>query len=541
MPAGSIGKLYPYAMIAAISFCALAIIPVWGFPFGSDFEHHYRLAVGFFDAMTSGDAMPSWLASTNGGYGDPSVRFYPPLLYWLIAGFHLAGLDWFFASFATFFIFTFVGGAGMYLWASDYAATRYAVAAAGLYIVSPFHANEFYQASLFAQYAAACVLPFGFALVDRITTRSGWRYCGLFALAFAVFLLLNPPFALVGTLSVAVYILLRMVQNGVAESFVRMFVAVSLAFLIASFFWVTAAAELAWKAPVDLAQSAWFLYSNNFLFGLGDETRNYWLNYLSGITSIFVLCAAVLIFRWRRQAIAPLGLVVFTFLMSTPLSKPLWDVSGVLQQTQFPWRFLTITTAGLIALNAIALPEIFALWRTKYRPLTIALTGGLLIVVCFFSLQIVRGATFIGRGEMNSKVESLRSSYSNGDFLPIWADPRPRKMETVVEIEGRNIEIRTAEREHIEFAVSEGGSAEARLRLFYYPRWRAVSAGQELPTAPTDDGALMVSVPEEASVIDVRFEEPFLSKAASWISLAAFAAAVGLVLFGTRSSPQLTP
>jgi hypothetical protein len=541
MPPGSIGKLFPYAMIAAISFCALAIIPIWGFPFGSDFEHHYRLAVGFFDAMRDGDPMPSWLASTNGGYGDPSVRFYPPLLYWLIAGFHLAGLDWFFASLAAFFVFTFFGGAGMYLWASDYAATRYAVAAAGLYIVSPFHANEFYQASLFAQYAAACVLPFGFALVDRIAIRSGWRYCGLFALAFAAFLLLNPPFAVIGTMSVAVYIFLRMVQNGVAESFVRMLVAVGLAFLIASFFWVTAAAELAWKAPVDLAQSAWFLYSNNFLFGLGDETRNYWLNFLAGITSIFVLCAAVLIFRSRHQAIAPLVLVVFTFLMSTPLSKPLWDVSGVLQQTQFPWRFLTITTAGLIVLNATALPHIFALWRTKYRPVTVALTGGLLVVVCFFALQIVRGATFIGRGEMNSKVEALRSSYSNRDFLPIWAEPRPAKRETVVEIEGRNIEIRTVEKEHIVFAVSAGSSAEARLRLFYYPCWRAVSAGQELPTGPAADGALMVAIPEVASVIDVRFEEPFLSKAATWISLSAFAAAIVLVLLGAGSRPQLTP
>ena len=72
-----------------------------GVPYGLDLPHHYRLAQGFFESIKGGDFYPSWLSFTNGGYGDPSVRFYPPAQYYILSFFRLLTGDWYLASLTT--------------------------------------------------------------------------------------------------------------------------------------------------------------------------------------------------------------------------------------------------------------------------------------------------------------------------------------------------------------------------------------------------------------------------------------------------------
>jgi len=55
-------------------------------------------------------------------------------------------------------LLTFVGGLGAYYWAKEFVAPRYALLAGVLFILSPYHINELFQASLLAEYAAVSVL-----------------------------------------------------------------------------------------------------------------------------------------------------------------------------------------------------------------------------------------------------------------------------------------------------------------------------------------------------------------------------------------------
>src|SRR3954463_15105616 len=87
-----------WLLVVGIGLIVCVPIFLYGVPYSGDVRHHYRLAQCFYDSITSGDPYPSWLSFTNGGYGDPSVRFYPPALSYLLACFRLLTGDWYWAS-----------------------------------------------------------------------------------------------------------------------------------------------------------------------------------------------------------------------------------------------------------------------------------------------------------------------------------------------------------------------------------------------------------------------------------------------------------
>jgi hypothetical protein len=220
---------------------------------------------------------------------------------------------------------------------------------------------------------------------------------------------------------------------------------------------------------------------------------------------------------------------MLTFLMATSLSKPIWDLLPALQETQFPWRWLTITSACLAILVAISLPELVEMWRSRLRPLSFALLGITAIALSFTVLQVIRGATFWHRSEFNQLVASLQGSETNKDFLPAWVSEKPRTMDQPVEAPGRDIQMSAWSVKQKEFKVGAGPSPEVRLRILYYPYWKATSEGKPLTTRPASDGALLVSIPETATRVEVNFVEPKSTVIAGALSI------LGLVAIGVMS------
>src|ERR1043166_4640354 len=89
-----------WLQVIAIGLIGSLALYLKGIPYGVDLPHHYRLAQGFFESIKGGDFYPSWLSFTNGGYGDPSVRFYPPALYYILSFCRLLTGDWYLATLA---------------------------------------------------------------------------------------------------------------------------------------------------------------------------------------------------------------------------------------------------------------------------------------------------------------------------------------------------------------------------------------------------------------------------------------------------------
>jgi uncharacterized membrane protein len=521
--------------VIAIGLIGSSALYLFGVPYGVDLPHHYRLAQGFFESIKSGDFYPSWLASTNGGYGDPSVRFYPPVLYYLLSLFRLLTRDWYLATVATLSLLTVTGCAGMYLWASALTERAYAVLAALVYMLSPFHANEMYQAGMYAQYAGASVLPFVFAFTERVVANRRWGDAGGLGISYGILILFHPPIALLGSVAVGVYACIRLAQSFDWRSLYQLVAGVLSGLAFSCCYWLPMLLELKWKTPSGTGQDKWFAYQNNFIFHPSPNPMgDYWIPIITAATFLLAMPAVVLFVRRKRQALAPALGALVTFLMATSLSKPIWDALPALQETQFPWRWLTVTSAFLSILVAISLPELVQMWRTRLRPLSLVLSGITVIALSFTVLQVIRGATFRNRSAFNEMVASLQGSDTNKDFLPVWVSDKPLPMNQPVEISGRDVQVTEWSMKQKEFQIQAGASTEARLRILYYPHWKAISEGRQLTTRPAGDGALLVSIPQTATAVKVNFVEPASTQVAGALSILGLVA-IG-VLFASRFS-----
>lgn len=530
----SLSRRY-WLYVVAIGVIGSVALYLFGVPYGMDLPHHYRLAQGFFESIKGGDFYPSWLASTNGGYGDPSVRFYPPALYYILSFFRLLTGNWYTATQLTLTLLTVLGGVGMYLWASALTRPAYAVLAALLYMLAPFHANEIYQAGMYAQYAGASALPFAFAFIERLIANGRWRDAGGLGFCYGILILSHLPLALLGSVALGVYACVRLTQSFSRRALYQLVGGALSGVAFSCCYWLPMLLELKWKSPVWSGLAEWFDYKRNFIFRASpNEMGDYWIPIITTTTLMMAVPAVILLVRRKREALAPALVALLTFLMATPLSKPIWDAFPALQATQFPWRWLTITSACLAVLVAISLPELAQMWRTRLRPLALVLLGITVISLSFTIFQVMRGANFQKHSDFDQLLASLQGSETNKDFLPVWVSAKPANMSEPVEISGREAHVTEWSVKRREFQISAGAPTEARLRTFYYPYWKATAEGQPLTTMPASDGALLVSIPQEAVTVKVEFVEPRSTYIAGAISLLGLAAIV--FLFFTRAS-----
>ncbi|HSE33658.1 MAG TPA: 6-pyruvoyl-tetrahydropterin synthase-related protein [Pyrinomonadaceae bacterium] len=503
-----------------------------GLPYTGDLPHHYRTALGFYDSMLNGNYYPSWHPGTNGGYGDPSVRFYPPALYFLLAGGRLILGDWFFASLATSMLLTIAGSIGMYLWARSFTNRYYALAAGLIFLLAPFHTNEMYQAGMYPQYAAGSVLPFVFASVERIIRRGLNRHVAGLAISYALLILFHVPLAVIGSIALALYTLIRLSQSFSVKAACRLVGGVLLAAAVSCFYWAPVAQELKWKYPSGVGQGAWFDYRNNFLFVNSPSVMsNFLLPLLVAATFAMAIPAVILVLRKDRLALAPAVVGAFAFFMSLPASKVIWDQLPLLQETQFPWRWMTVSSACLALLVTMSLSELVLRAYSAWRPVVLVLVGSLLIAHTFTITQLIRGAPVFHRAAFNERVNSQKDAKTNRDFLPIWASDQPRKMGAAVEALNRTVTIVDWSAERKVFSISEGAAEEVRLRTFYYPYWQGFASGSKLNTRPDDEGILLVTIPSAKTTVEVKFVEPWTTYVSAYISLLALASILLTLIF----------
>src|SRR2546425_13107956 len=104
-------------LVVLVGIAIMAPAMIFGIPSNRDLSNHFRFALPFYDALRSGHFYPGWLAESNAGYGDPSFRFYPPALYYLLAAARALTGDWYAGTLLTITSLSVLGGLGMYFWA----------------------------------------------------------------------------------------------------------------------------------------------------------------------------------------------------------------------------------------------------------------------------------------------------------------------------------------------------------------------------------------------------------------------------------------
>src|SRR6266542_4416843 len=521
--------------VIALSLGIMAPALIFGMPSNLDLSNHFRFALPFYDALRAGHWYPGWLGESNYGYGDASFRFYPPGLYYLLALMRAVTGDWYSGTLLSFSLLSVTGGLGIYFWARTILSETAAVWAAIFYALIPYHVNQFYQALLLAEYAAA-VLPFVFAFADKVCTRRRNIDIAGLAISYAILVLTHLPLTIVGSLALLVYVGLRIKKADFWDTLQRLTLAAVLGLTASAFYWMRMVAELPWIGVNTPNPRPVIDYRREFLFATfsPDNLNVWWMNILAILMLLMMAHAIILFTRGAKDDRRKLNHVLVMFAasltMGAGLSRPLWRVIPPLQQIQFPWRWLTIVSLFASLIAGAAMPFWAGTESGSVRKLRLVLFGIALISLSFTISHTVREAVFLTRPQFNSALEAVRGSESVSQWLPVWTNRTPERVINRVETTDRTVTIDKWEPEMRSFYVTEGQTRQARVRTFFYPLWLATTNGNPALVHPAKDGSLLIDLPAEAASVHLEFHEPKLSRFSrgfsclGWLGIAAQAA-----------------
>ena len=542
---GLSGALSPVWLVVIAAVIAILPAMLYGVPSNIDLLNHFRFALPFYDAIQQGNLRPSWLAESNSGYGDASFRFYPPALYYLLAIARAISGSWYIGTMSVLVFLSVVGALGVYFWARQFLPSEISMWAGILYSIAPYHTNQLYQAFLLAEFAGAAVLPFGFAFVLRVCRRGSPLDIAGLSLCFAVLILTHLPLTVIGAVALFVYTVICLERKNRWSTILRLTSAVLLALAASSFYWTTMVAELKWIQAYD-SQSVEF--SQNFLFmTLSPDNLNvWWMNIIFVGTLAMFWPAFVLLRHWKGQrtqqrTVNGVALLLFvSIFMATPISWPVWKILSPLQQVQFPWRWLGVTSMAF----AVMLPAALPFWRKQAmgpkRFLALVAAGTFAISLAFSISHIVREAQYLNARDFDSTLRSISGTEGVWQWWPVWARTPIRSMNTAVEAGSRSFVVDSWEPERRVFRVSPGQAGDIRVRTFFYPHWVATADGASLAVRPDQDGALLISIPETAVSVILEFKEPTRVRVAGYLSLIGWLAIAGLALINARKkSPAI--
>jgi hypothetical protein len=505
-------------IVAAVATAVLLPIIIFGIPNGADLPNHLRFALPFYDSIQSGYFHPGWLAESNYGLGDPRFIFYPPGLYYLLSAARMLTGEWYSATILVFLFLSVAGGVGAYFWARTIFNPTVALWTGVLYALMPYRLNELYQASLLSEYAACSLLPFVFCFVERISRRkSTLDIVGLGA-AYALLVLTHLPIAMIGSIALAIYALVRTERKSFVSTIPRLAMGIILGLVASSFFWTSMLAELSWIKGNGAAPNPYYDYHLNFLFSRAALTnRNTWYANILALAMIgFLLPGLVFVGGWfkrewaNRTLNAPLVLLVVTFLMATSISRPIWALVPKLAEIQFPWRWLSIASLMGSILLAASLPRWREQLRQRPRPRDIAVGVVFMLSLVFVATQIIQDSEFLNRAKFEPMAQEVRGAVSFKDWLPTSSREfnNVEKMSAKADAGTRPLTITQWEPERRIFQLGAGSETTVRVRTYFYPRWTAKADGRTLPVTANPDGLILISAPPEATDIQLVFEPP---------------------------------
>lgn len=498
-----------------------------GIPKGNDLEQHFQFALTFFDSISNGDLIPSLSTRTNHGFGDVGVRFYPPLSYYLLALLRVVTGSWHYAASLSFLLWFFLGGLGIFLWSREYYGNAASLAAAIAYLVVPYHVNEVYNASFFAEFAGAGILPFCFLFVSRVAKNTSAANIVGLGIAYAALVLTHLPTMLIGSAGLFVFSLFLLRPATSLRTLGSLVSSAVMGLALSSFYWIKVVSEL------DLVNhsGAEFIAKNydfkfNFVaayFSVSADVysdRFLWMSdfMFAAALALFVPSLLFRIFYKPDRAesadtIWPAVAMLFLAVaMATPLSSVLWENIGWLQKIQFPFRWLVLVNVAGAFLVASGFRSLSDAFSSKARPIAILTAGLAAIAVAFTVAQVIRPALFIPNADFDAYVAGLSDRPSYNCWLAIWAKEEAFADRNTISVHDRSVSDSFVSSYERRFVLGAGSETTVRLPVFYYPHWHAEVNDVAVMPLPAEDGSLTVAVPADEARVRVFFQEPPIVK-----------------------------
>jgi len=482
----------------------------------------------------------------NFTYGAPLLQYRPPLVHFVVAAFHWAGLGWITAAKVTATLELMLAGIGMYVYARWLFADRRAALVAGsAYLLAPYLLADIQERGALSETMALALLPWLFWASHRVLREDGGPWPWLAALLMALVVLAHNIAALLSLPVLLFYLVALAAKDRNWGRLSIVFVSLVTGLGLSAFYWLPALLER------DAAQIETNMLSqpmSEWLASLGKLVQHqlafdYWgpLRFHLALWQALVLIAAlvyiVLYPTKLRFAMALLAIAAVGYtLMQLSASMPIWDALPLARFLQFPWRLL-----GMVAFCVALLAGYLTTWPK------LSGTAGWLVTGVFLAILLYAGVARLGP-QYNPYVfqiseneitlsELLNRGHSGltlfSDFLPVGVSvpseelPNPRSVAAVAQERMSQVPGITITRDRpsrLDLQVNAEEPFTLRFHRFFFPGWQVVAAGAPVPTAASGElGLVTADMPAGSYEAYISFNETPVRRLANVISIVSLA------------------
>ncbi|HZE89991.1 MAG TPA: hypothetical protein VE404_10600, partial [Verrucomicrobiae bacterium] len=343
-----------------LTLLALGPLVTVAFPWGHDTVAHLFRVAETARALGEGVLYPRFLPDAFGGLGGPILDFNPVLPYYLPALLVLLGSGPI-ASLKIAAGATVVAAAiAAALFARPHAGRAGAAITGLAYVYLPYRIADVYVRMAYSELFAMAALPLALASTRRAVRHPSPRAVGIAAAVTSLIPASHFPSTVIGLPLIVVYALFSARRGARARGMLAAAASLTLALGLAAFVWIPALADLAGTHYEEGARGPdWYgdhfleapqLFSTTWGFGASIPGTADHMSFQIGWAHVAALAAAIAAAALTRRGRPAVGfaalLAVGGSTLTLTVTRPLWDRLHVLQNVQFPWRFLMIAGLG---------------------------------------------------------------------------------------------------------------------------------------------------------------------------------------------------
>lgn len=501
-----------------------------------DLSLHSMEAIYFYKILGQGDLFPKWAGEMNATYGYPSFLFTYPLPFYFITIFHFFGNS-FIASTKLILALSYItSGIFIYIWLTKELGTRSAFIGGLFYLFAPYHLVDMHFRADIGEVLAFVFIPLSLLAANSFIETRKVRWFILEIISFSALILSHPAISIIGVPVLISYIaLIIFKKDKKIKLFYSQIVAVSAAVFLTAFYWLPVIYNLRFTHQSLFSKNLTFVEINELFyspwkFGLLFQGPKGELAFLLGYAHLIVITLAIFLLITKRiegfkKNLLLLSLfltILFSFMM-LEISKPLWEITPLINNFQFTYRLLGITMLSMAIIAAITTTYINS---TKF-----------IYLISF----LVIFTTILNWGNRKSVPEvtdyileqQLPNTATNGSAIyqaiTIWSDPNrpfassiPKKN---IEILKGNGEIIALERKNTyhSYIINAYSELIVKENTLYFPGWKVYINGKskniDILHSSSPSGIISFTVPKGMHKVEVMFLDTYAETLGKIISI----------------------
>lgn len=523
---GYIRKNILLILLVAISLPYAIPLAQPGFINGHDNIPQVARIAARIKALSEGQFPVRWAGDLNYGYGHPGYIFFYSLSGYIASFLYFLGIsleNGYKILLAGTFTFT---GISFYLWIKQFLKKEFAFISSLFYMLAPYNFLDTFVRAHLGESLFLAIIPLVFLFVEKNLKKPSINLTILGGIFFALTIHSHSILSFIFVFVITAYVLLKGYRN--KKALFYNFAILGMGLLLSAYYWAPALIEGKYiNSKIFLSDwyTGHFLSLSNIIYsnwGFGSNVNDVGglsaqigpLHVLLTILSLYIILKKK---TYWNVVLFWFAVFVFGAFMSISVSDFLWSRIYLLQQFQFPWRFIALTAfcssvlAGytLQALNSKKLYVISAI---------------VLIILSIPMTKILR---------IESKSDAYYFNYAgtaayHNEATTIWvkgdAYEYPKKRLEIISGQGAILDYRRKIILHT-FTLISQTDVKILDNTVYFPGWRAIVDGKKVPIEFQDmnhRGLIIFDVPKGKHNVKVIFGESpirMLSDIASLFSL----------------------